>query len=187
MQEAYSFLIFLSIMGLLMSILLLYIHTKETNKNPYFIMSAFLWLLLPTLMTTGLLLNSEKLITSAFLYPISLFLIITSFEIFVRYKKCTYVIPAKCVSFETRGRGWYYAPQFSFRYNGETMCVYSFVSYRKRKFKKNFKTDQTYDIFINPHNPNHCVDKRWFPINTIIVLIFGIIFLVFGTVAVILM
>ena len=168
-----------------MSLIYVYIHIKEKNKNPYFMFSAIIWFLIPTLMATGMFLNSEKLIVSAFLFPISLSMTATSIEHFVRYKKCTLIVSAKCVSFEIRGKGQYYAPQFSYNYNGEPILMYSFSSYRKRKFNKLFVINNTYDIFINPENPNHCVDKRCFPISTIFVLIFGIIFLVFGTFVVI--
>ncbi len=185
MQQVYPFFILLSVVGLLMSLIYVYIHIKEKNKNPYFIISAIIWFLIPTLMATGMLLNSEKLTVSALLLPISLFMIVTSFEHFVRWKKCTFIVSAKCVSFETRGKGQYYAPQFSYNYNGETILAYSFSSYLKRKFNKLFEINNIYDIFINPENPNHCVDKRCFPISTIFVLIFGIIFLVFGTFVVI--
>ena len=186
MQQVYPFFIFLSVIGLIMSLIYVYIHIKEKNKNPYFIISAIIWFMLPTLMTTGMLLNSEKLVVSAFLFPISLSMTATSIEHFVRYKKCTIIVSAKCVSFETRGRhGYYYAPQFSYNYNGESILMYSFSSYRKRKFNKLFEINNTYDIFINPENPNHCVDKRCFPISIISVLIFGIIFLAFGTFVVI--
>ena len=186
MQQVYPFFIFLSIVGLIVSLIYVYIHTKEKNKNPYFLISAIIWFLIPTLMATGMLLNSEKLIVSALLLPISLFIIVTSIEHFVRYKKCTIIVSAKCVSFEARGRyGYYYAPQFSYNYNGVSILMYSFSSYRKRKFNKLFVINNTYDIFINPENPKHCVDKRYFPISTIFVLIFGIIFLAFGTFVVI--
>ncbi len=186
MQQVYPFFIFLSIVGLIMSLIYVYIHIKEENKNPYFIVSAIIWFLLPAFMTTGMLLNSEKLIVSALLLPISLLMIVTSIEHFVRYKKCTFIVSAKCVSFETRGRyGCYYAPQFSYNYSGETILVYSFSSYRKRKFNKLFGINNTYDVFINPENPKQCVDKRYFPKSTIFVLIFGIIFSAFGTYVVI--
>ena len=185
MQQVYPFFIFLSIVGLIVSLIYVYIHIKEKNKNPYFMVSAIIWFLIPTLMATGMFQNSEKLIVSAFLFPISLSMISTSIELYVRYKKCTIIVSAKCVSFETSGKGQYYAPQFSYNYNGESILMYSFSSYRKRKFNKLFVINNTYDIFINPENPNHCVDKRYFPISTIFVLIFGIIFLVFGTFVVI--
>ena len=183
LKEVYPFFIFLSIIGLLMSVIYIYIHTKD--KNPYFIISALLCFLLPCLMTSGMLLNSEKLVVSAFFFPITLFLIATFIETLVRYKNCTYAIAAKCVSFQTRGKGWYYAPQFSFRYNGETVLAYSFASYSKRKFKKNFEINQIYDIFINPDKPTYCVDKRFFPGGTIVYLIFMVIFLLLGIVVVI--
>ena len=170
-----------------MSLIYVYTHIKEKNKNPYFIISAIIWFMLPTLMTTGMLLNSEKLVVSAFLFPISLFMTATSIELFVRYKKCTLIVSAKCVSFEIRGRSpfYYYAPQFSYNYNGESILMYSSSFYRKRKFNELFVINNTYDIFINPENPKHCVDKRCFPISTIFALIFGIIFLVLGTFVVI--
>lgn len=183
MQQVYPTFILFSFLGLIISLIHVYIHIKEKNKNPYFMVSAIIWFSLPALMTTGMLLNSEKLIVSALLLPISLIMIVTSIELFVRYKKCTIIVSAKCVSFTTRGNG--YAPQFSYIYNGETILEYSFSSYLKRKFNKLFEINNTYDIFINPENPKYCVDKRYFPKNIIVVLIFGIIFLVLGTFAVI--
>lgn len=179
LHEAYSFFISLSVVGLLMGVIYIYIHTKD--KNPYFIISAIIWFLLPCLMVAGMLLNSEKLVVSAFFFPITLFLIATFIETLVRYKNCTYAIAAKCVSFERRGRrGKYYSPQFSFRYNGETILAPSFASYPKRKCKKHFEVNQTYDIFINPHKPTYCVDKRFFPRGMIAALFFTILFLPFG-------
>ncbi len=187
MQKAYPIFILLSVMGLIMGVLYTYIHVKERNKNPFFIISAISWFLLPVLSAIGILLHSEKLLLSALFFPISLFMMATSVDQFVRYKKCTFIVSAKCVSFEIRGRrGRYYAPQFSFNYNGEGFLIYSFASYRERKFKKLFEINQTYDVYINPQNPNHCVDKRRFPLNTIFVLILGIIFFVIGVVIVIL-
>ena len=180
MQQVYPFFILLSIVGLLMSLIYVYVHIKEKNKNPYFMVSAIIWFLLPVLMTIGMLLNSEKLVVSAFFFPISLSMIVTSIEHFVRYKKCTLIVSAKCVSFNTSGKGHYYSPQFSYNYNGKSISTYSFSSYRKRRFNKLFENNNTYDIFINPQNPNHCVDKRSFPISIIFVLLFGIIFLAFG-------
>ena len=97
MKDAYPYFIFLSIIGLLMSILLAYIYKKEKNKNPYFLIAAFLLFLLPFLMTLGMVLNSEKFISAAFLFPIALFMIATSIELLIRYKNCTCVVSAKCV------------------------------------------------------------------------------------------
>ena len=183
LKEAYLFFIFLSIFGLLARILYVYIYTKD--KNPYYIISAIIWFLLPCLMAAGMLLNSEKFVVLALFFPITLFLIATFIDTLVRYKNCTHAIAAKCVSFQRRGKGWYYAPQFLFRYNGEAVLAYSFISYSKRKFKKNFEINQTYDIFINPKKPNYCVDKRFFPGDKIVDLIFMVIFLFLGTVAII--
>ena len=185
MQKVYPFFILLSVIGFVMSLMYVYVYNKEKNKNPYFIVSAIIWFLLPALMIIGMLLDSEKIVISAFFFPISLSIIITSIEHFVRYKKCTIMVSAKCISFNISGKGRYYSPQFLYNYNGKTISVYSFSTYLKRKFNKLFEINNTYDIFINPENPKHCVDKRDFPISTIFVLIFGIIFLVFGTFVVI--
>ncbi|MBE6806269.1 MAG: hypothetical protein E7526_07175 [Ruminococcaceae bacterium] len=185
MQQVYPFFIFLSIIGLLTSLICVYSHIKEKKKDPYYMVSAIIWFLLPILMTIGMLLNSEKLVVSAIFFPIGLSMIVNSIEHFVRYKKCTLIVSAKCISFNTSGKGHYYSPQFSYNYNGESILMYSFSSYRKRKFNKLFVINNTYDIFINPENPKHCVDKRYFPKITIFVLIFGIIFLAFGAFVVI--
>ncbi len=188
MQEVYPFFIFLSIVGLLMGLLYVYIHTKSKNKEPYLIASAFFSFLLPFLMIAGMLLNSEKLIVSAFFFPIGLLIIVTSIELLIRYKKCNYVISAKYVSFARVSSHSVsrYAPQFSFNYNGETFEVNSFICYFKRKLKKIFDENYSYDIYINPQNPNHCVDKRYFPVSTVVGLILGIMLIIFSTIIVIL-
>ena len=150
MQEAYPFFIFLSILGLLMGVIYIYIHTKD--KNPYFIISALLWFLLPCLMTAGMLLNSEKLVVSAFFFPIALFLIATLIETLVRYKNCTYAIAAKCVSFQRRGKGWYYAPQFSFCYKEETVLAYSFHPILKENLKEILKSIRHTTYLLTPES-----------------------------------
>ncbi|MBE7002468.1 MAG: hypothetical protein E7421_07260 [Ruminococcaceae bacterium] len=185
MKDAYPYFIFLSIIGLLMSILLAYIYKKEKNKNPYFLIAAFLLFLLPFLMTLGMVLNSEKFISAAFLFPIALFMIATSIELLIRYKNCTCVVSAKCVSFTRRGKGHYYIPEFSYNYGGEHFSICSFVSYRKRKFKKNFAINHVYDIYVNPRNPKQCIDKRFYPVSNIFILVISIIFLVFSAIIVI--
>lgn len=187
MQEVYPLFIFLSIVGLLMGSMYVYLLAKRKSKEHYFILSAFLWFLLPFLMTAGMLLNSEKLIASAFFFPIILSCIATFINLLINYKKCDYVISAKYVSFTKVSLHSFrrYAPQFSFYYNGETFNVDSFIHYSKRKFKKLFAENCTYDIFINPQNPNFCVDKRCFPVSLIISLIVWVICLIYATIIVI--
>ena len=184
LQQTYPFFIFLSFIGLAIGLIYVYAYIKEKYKNAYFIISAITWFSLPAFLTLGTLLDSEKLIISAFFFPVGLLMFVTAIELIIRYKKCTVIVSAECVSFNRSGKGQYYAPQFSYSYNGEAFLTYSFSSYRKRKFNRLFKINNTYDIFINPQNPKYCVDKRYFPKNTIFILIFGIIFLVVGTLVV---
>jgi len=99
LQQVYSFFIILSIVALLISILLICAYTKQKNQKAHFIIYAVTWLLLPILMITGMLFNSEKLIASAFLFPISLFSIVALAGLLAKFKKCSYIVSAKYISF----------------------------------------------------------------------------------------
>lgn len=187
MQQVYPFFIILSIVALLISALLICAYTKQKKQKTHLVVYAVTLLLLPILMTTGMLLNSDKLIAFASFFPIGLFLIIAHAELLARFKKCSYIVSAKYVSFTKNSRRGVsqYIPTFSYNYNGENITTNSFLYYSKRTFKKLFEDSGTYDIFINPAIPNQCVDKRRFPINTVIGLILWALVLIFGSAVVI--
>ena len=179
LKEEYSALVFFSIIGLIVGAAYIYIHFKETIKNSYFLISAIIWFLFPVFTVIGMLLDSERIIYFAFLFPTAIFAIVTSLEHFIRYKRCTRKVSAKCVSFYTIRRKFsFYTPRFSYDHNGETILAQSFLLYSKGKINKLFEINGTYDIFINPKNPKQCVDKRYFPKSNIVLLICGIIFFV---------
>ena len=187
MQNKSSFLFF-AVICILMGVLLVYAYRKDKNRNPYLILSALLFFLIPTLLTAGVLLESEKLISSAILFPMGAFLIATAVVLMIRYRKCSHPVSAKYVSRTQRSRGSrraFYSPVFSFRYEGEDITVDSFISYSRRKFKTLFEEHGTYTVFIDPEKPRHCVDKRSFPTGMLVVLILGIVFLLFGAAVVI--
>ncbi len=180
MQDAYSIFILLSLIGILLGIVFFYIYVKQKSKDPYFLISAIFMFLIPALTITGMVLNSENLAGSAFLFPTGLFIIATIIDLCIRQKKCTFTVPATCISFETRGRGRYYAPQFSYKFNGKEILAYSFTAYSKRMFKKNFEINGTCDIFIHPQKPTDCVGKKRFCAGYAFALLFGILFSVIG-------
>ena len=183
-----SFFIILSVIGILMSVLFAYVYIKDKNRSPYFILSALLFFLIPALFIAGTVLESEKLISSAMVFPMGLFLIATAVALMIRYKRCNHPVEAKCVACRRLyGHGWwvYYVPTFSFRYEGEDITTDSFVPYTKRKFNRLFDTHGTYLVFIDPENPRCCVDKRSFPTGPVVLLIVGIVFLFFGAAIVI--
>ena len=171
-----------------MSVLFAYVYIKDKNRSPYFILSALLFFLIPALLIAGTVLESEKLISSAIVFPMGMFLIATAVVLMIRYKRCNHPVEARCVACRRlSGRGWwvYYVPTFFFRYKGEDITTDSFVSYTKRKFNRMFDTHGTYLVFLDPENPRCCVDKRSFPAGPVVLLIVGIVFLFFGAAIVI--
>ena len=186
MREAYPVFIFVSVVVLVIGAVFVYVLTKQ--RNLYTIISTILWLSIPCLMIMGMILESQKLILSAFFFPILLFCIVTFSELLIRYRKCTHPIPATYVSFTERShRGiHHYFPTFSFYYNGQSFEVTSFIHYSKRKLNKLFEENNTYEVFINPQDPHQCTDKRRYPVSVVVGIVFCVLFLVFTTVAVIL-
>ena len=182
-----SYLIFFSVIGILMGVLYAYAYIKDKNRSPYCILSALLFFLIPALLITGIKLESEKLISSAMVFPMGVFLIATAVALMIRYKRCNHPVEARCVAYRRQShRGWwvYYAPTFSFRYKGEDITTDSFVSYSKGKFNRLFGAHDTYLVFIDPENPRHCVDKRSFPAGIVVLLMVGVWFLIFGAIIV---
>ncbi len=186
MREAYPVFIFISVVGLVIGAVFVYALTKQ--RNLYTILSTILWLSIPCLMIMGMILESEKLVLSAFFFPILLFCIVTFSELLIRYRKCTHPIPATYVSFTERShRGMHqFAPTFSFYHNGQALEVASFIYYSKRKLNKLFEENNTYEVFINLQDPYQCTDKRLYPVNMVVATVFCVLFLIFTTVVVIL-
>ena len=186
MRDAYPVFIFISVVSLVIGAIFVYVLTKQ--RTPYTILSTILWLSLPCLMTMGMILESQKLVLSAFFYPIFLFAIITCLETISRYGKCTHSLSATYVSFTERSRRGihHYFPTFSLYYNGQTLKVTSFIYYSKRKLNKLFEENNTYEVFINPQDPHQCVDKRCYPVSMVVGTVFCVLFLIFATVVVIL-
>ena len=182
MQKTHLLYIFFSIMGLLFGIIFLYVYAKPKNKQPSALLMGISWLLIPILIIFGTLLDSDRMIVSAFLLPIGLFLISLSIDQLIQYKKCNCAITAEYVSFTSvSNRGVrHYTPQFSFHYNGEDFVANCLTSCSESTFKTSFKLNKMYNIYIDPHNPNCCVDKRFFPTSLIVLLIFGIVCFIFG-------
>ena len=186
MREAYPIFIFVSVVGLVIGAVFVYVLTKQ--RNLYTILSTTLWFSIPSLMITGMILESQKLVLSALFFPILLFCIVTFSELIIHYHKCTHPIPATYVSFTERShRGiHHYFPTFSFCYNGQTLEVTSFIRYSKRKLNKLFEENNTYEVFINPQDPHQCTDKRRYPVNIVVGIVFCVLFLAFTAIVVIL-
>ncbi len=186
MQDAYPFFIVISALCLLMGLLFL----TGSKKSRYFAISAACVISQPVLSVSGMLLKSEKLLVASLFLPISLFLTVSAIEILTRYRKCSFLVSAEYVSFEAfssyRGRS-HYAPCFSYKYKGERYSCHSFLLYSKRKLNKLFELNHTYNIYIAPNAPNFCVDKRSFPVGTVIGLLCWILFFAFGVVVVLLL
>ena len=180
MPQIHPLYIILSALGLFLSVAYVFLFIKEKRKGLYLLSSALTWLLLPILMVTGMFLHSTKLISAAILFPTALAIVGIAINNLGKYKKCTHIVSAKCVSFIQRGTRPYYSPQFSYDYKGENILAYSTSLYRKRRLNKLFKINNTYDIFIDPNNPKNCIANRNFSISNVLTLLAGSLVFAFG-------
>lgn len=97
------------------------------------------------------------------------------------HKKCKLTIPATCISFRTyHSRSiTLYAPVFQYIYQGQQYIAQTPNSYSKKKLGRLYQAGQTYDILINPDNPQQCTDRDSLPGATFLFLILAIFMFLF--------
>lgn len=106
------------------------------------------------------------------------------FFIKVRYakSKCNKKIEATYLKYNsytsTGGRGWVinYAPVFKYTFNGKEYINQSFQLISKKKIQK-FIVDRNYTIIVNEKKPNRFVLDKNIEFTEILILLFGIFFL----------
>lgn len=70
-----------------------------------------------------------------------------------------------------------YTPAFSFKYKGNSYSNTSGESFSKRKIESRFQVGSSYDIFINPENPNSLCVSRKLEGSWILVIMLGALFI----------
>ncbi len=182
MKEEYWIFILMSSIGLLCGAILLYNTRKEKHRKIFMYGLTASFLLMPALMIPGMILDCNKLLIMGLIFPSGFIMFIVLVLILIAYQKCTYELTAECTGFNiihSRYRR-YRQPKFRYTYNGQEFENLSFLSYSKRKFKKMFKENEKYTIYINPDIPQNCVDKRTFPYDTFLLIIIAIPLFVLG-------
>ncbi len=183
-MEGYELLIAFSALGAILGIVFTVVAIMEPKhgKLPLAI-GALVFYLIPAIIIPSVLFGTEKLSYAAVSCSLGLIFIYFPLLILIKHKNCTHIVIAKCIGFDTVSghRGWHrYTPKFSYTFNDEKFEICSFVSYNKRKFKKLFIENEEYEIYVNPKLPKHCADKRTYPISNVVLIIFGIAFLLLG-------
>ena len=168
------------IFGLLIGVILLFNYIlKPKSRSSYLLVLAGLGFAIPVLIFLGEFLEMPKLTVAGCYIPISLICIVTAIVAMKGHKNCTEVVSAKCVGDEAvySYRTAAYAPVFSCYYEKKLYKSRSLVTYSQKKLKKNFEVGKTYEIHIDPKNPENCVDKRVSPRPSVAFLVFSIIML----------
>lgn len=131
-------------------------------------------------MIAGMIIASPKLIISAIILPSGIFSIYTFIIGIIRCRKCTLKITAKYLGFSDH-KALYAAIKFSYVYSGEEIESKSFGAYKIRKIKKVFRENESYEIYIDPDCPEHCVNKYLsHTLTDLQMLMFGILLLSLG-------
>lgn len=171
---------FLPILGLFIGVILIFDYIlKPKSRSPYLLVIAGLGFSISALIFLGEFLNLPKLTVAGCGIPISLICVITAIEAMKRHNRCTEVVSAKYIEAEIIGnhRSSTYAPIFSYYYERKLYKGRSLATYSEKKLKNFFELGKTYEIHIDPKNPEQCVDKRVSPKPSVALLVFSIIML----------
>lgn len=185
-KEGYElYIILVMAVYLFLSVLFFKFSRKEKNdyKKKVLLVSAVLFLIAPILTIVGAVIGHVGLIIFGFITPLGLFLCMMSAEIVVRYYKCnTKVIGTYCnMNLVSNYRGnAYYAPEFSYPFEGRRYRSQSFLSYKYKKFNKKHIKNNEYELYINPIHPEDVVVKTFFPMNVFILVVISLVFVFIG-------
>jgi len=129
--------------------------------------------------------QSENLFNIAALGPAGLMLLALGMNTIISFFKCTLPVSAEYIGYQSSGgKGIKFKfPQFRYQYKNESFVTQSFVSYSSVDFNELYgdKTkNKEITIYVNPRNPDMCVDKRKTHFaRPIIVASFGLVCIVF--------
>lgn len=166
---------------------LLSVKKAQKREKRFLLLSGILFAVGVATLAVAAFTDSLRIFASGFLLPLAVFLVLLARHTREKYKRCSLPVSAVCVDFREylpyRTPFVYRIPKFRYTYGETTHTVFSFVSYPRRKFLKLFTVGSTYTVYIDPHTPTNCIDKRKVPRADLLVLLpallfFGIAFLV---------
>lgn len=129
----------------------------------------------------GFFLKNETLCFTCVLLSCVFFLLAAAIIHIRAHKKCKLTIPATCISFQSYYSRYVtmYAPVFQYMYQGQQYISQTPNSYSKKKLGNLYQAGQTYDILINPDNPQQCNDRDKLPGATFLFLILAVFIFIF--------
>ena len=188
METDHPVLVFLALFSFILALLFFFVAFKLKTRPKSIFLCAFLLLSASVLLSLGILFRSDKLAMAGIELPCSLIFFFFSLSTLISYHKCRESVRAKltdCRVSSSRS-GWERCtPCFTYEYEGEPYESCSFLSYSKGTFQKLFETGGEYTIYIDPHTPNICADKRRFPLSSVVFAILFLAMFVFGVVVVV--
>ena len=187
METDHPVLVFLALFSFILALLFFFVAFKLKTRPKSIFLCAFLLLSASVLLFLGMILQSDKLTTAGTVFPLSLLAFLLFASNLLRYRRCRESVRAKLTDCRvSSSRGWERCtPCFTYEYEGEPYESCSFLSYSKGTFQKLFETGGEYTIYIDPHTPNICADKRRFPLSRVVVLILSLAVFILGIITVI--
>ncbi|MBQ9993860.1 MAG: DUF3592 domain-containing protein [Clostridia bacterium] len=173
------------IASLAVCIMIYYAIRKATDRKRQLLALGVSCAMIPVCLLVGVVCNKQKLIVSGFLLPMGVVILLSVVFVLVRYKGCSSQVEAKYTGMErvSSYKGVeYYAPVFSYTYNGKAYSSRSLFTHSKRSITKAFSVGDEYTIYINPKIPSESVHKKKVPCSMIVAVCSSICFIVLGVV-----
>jgi hypothetical protein len=156
------FSIFLWIVSLVMSISLFY-NSHKKRERAFLIVEACVWLLLFILLPFVLSVGNDLLTSAVEIFLMGIFLLLLAWQCAHRMRRCSLEINAMYMGYrEIKGyRGkCSYVPEFEYHYQGKYFKEFSFRTYSYKELERLFELRKQYAVFIDPNQPQWCIDKR---------------------------
>lgn len=180
MNEAYSVLIPAVSIFFVTGILIMIFMSKRTKKATRYYVMGGMFLLSSVLMVIGMAVGSDGWVVFGLFAPLGAMMVHSAVITLIRFGECSVPVIAKCVGYNRTGKGMYYVPEFTYSLKGKRFFSQSFLSYSPPKFKSLFEVGGNYTVYIDPDDPDTCVDKRYYSPNSIFAGIMGVIFILIG-------
>lgn len=178
----------------ILGMILLFSTLKPNNKNKKTsICLGVLFIGLAFFVLYASIINDKGLVAASVCIPLGIVILWLALNSMLLCKKCTVSVRAKLMGEEYVHRGKNaggFVPIFKYNYLDKEIVSKPFVLCSKRKFDRLYPksnkrgytfTKPEYDIFIDPSNPECCLDKREFPFGSYIAIaVFGAMFMLFG-------
>ena len=120
--------------------------------------------------------QSGQLFALGGIAPIGILMIVVVMNFIMEYSKCTEKVFATRVGSKSRkhSRGMFsehyriFIPTFSYLYKGNRYNSEGLLGYSFKKFRELYREDKVVTLYVNPKHPRRCIDKRYFPLRSLI-------------------